>query len=148
MAKGSNHDDLLKLVCNSPIDGIIIIETDPLRIFSKGSIFWRAKVIDPSTPQIIRLFIDNPNEVLEKNIATMNDKKNFAPERSKFQFFKSLTNNAEPFIPEKSLFKSVFVSYQRKDLSLIWWNTDPIVFYFIFVIICSFILKPFVKVNI
>lgn len=147
MDNPSYHDNLLGLVQATTSDGIVI-ETDPLKISSKGSIFWRAKLTDPRTPQVIRFFVDNPKEVLEKQIVTSDNKKSFAPEKSKWHFFRSLTTNAEAFIPDSSPFKSVLVSYQRQSFPLLWWNTDPIILYFVLVLIFSFLLKPIVKVNI
>ena len=144
----SYNNQSLEHVHVSTSDGITI-DSDPLRIFSEGSILLRAKVTNTDSENYIRLYLDNSKEVLEKKIVTSDNKKHgFASEKSKFQFLKSLTVNAETFIPDHSPFKSVIVSYQRQTLPLVWWNMDPLIIYLVLVLILAFLLKPLVRVNI
>lgn len=139
--------DLLEHVQVLSSEGISI-ETDPIRIFSEGSISWRAKVIDSNTPQSISISMGNPKQEVTKRIVTMDIKERFGAKRSKYNLSSSLTNSAEPFIPASSLFRSVFVSYDRNEYSLIWWETDVIIFYFVLILIFGYALKPVIRVNI
>lgn len=139
--------DLLEHVQVFPSEGISL-ETDPIRIFSEGTIFWRAKVTDSNTPQSISIGIGNPKQEVTKRIVTMDMKERFGPRRSKYNLSNSLMNNAEAFIPASSPFRSVFVSYDRKMYPLILWPTDVIIFYFVLILIFGYTLKPVIRVNI
>ena len=141
------HDNLLTLVRTSTSDGIII-ETDPLRIVSEGSIYLRARVTDVTEQQSVRFKIDDLQDELVKNIVTIENKERFSPEKSKYQLWEALTTNAENFIIYSSPFKSVSVSYERRNYPFVFWDTDPIIIYFILTLIFGFLLKPFLRVNI
>ena len=80
--------DLLGHVQVFPSEGIAL-ETDPVRIFSEGSISWRAKIIDSNTPQSISINMGNPNQEVIKRIVTMDIKERFGPRKSKYNLSNS-----------------------------------------------------------
>ncbi|NIO22298.1 MAG: hypothetical protein GTN76_16615 [Candidatus Aenigmarchaeota archaeon] len=126
----------------------IEIETEPLRIVSLASVFWRARVTDTKDQQFVRLTMDGDDQSIEKKVVTHPQKKRFSPEKSKWHLWGSLVNHGEDFLPNTSPFLTIKVSYGRGSYPFLFWNTDPIILYFIFTFVFALLLKPIIKVYI
>lgn len=144
----SNVTDLLNKIYCDTSEGICI-ETPPLRIASEGSILWRARVLTNKGLNHIRLKVEGSDDILEKQIVTNSRIKSIFPKKLK----RSLLNNivllkVTESIPEESPFRLVSVSYRPARFGFLFWKFDPVVFFIIFTICISLIIKPFFNVRI
>lgn len=123
----------------------IFIETDPLRVISPASVYWRARVTKTKQTQFIYLSMSGVDGVIKKKIVTTGSEcQRFSPQKSKWHIWNSLTNYAENYLPDESPFKAVSVSYKRKSYTFLAWKIDPVILYFILTLIISLLLKPFI----
>lgn len=126
------------------------IEIPPLRIPDKNEAYWRVRVISPvdKDQEYIAFKIGDNNEFGQRTIATNFKQQRFAPVLSKWWFSTGLLNNAEDFLPDDSPITFVSVDYKRAAYRFLFWETDPLIIYFILTLISALIIKPVFKVVI
>jgi len=125
----------------------IVLETPPLRIVSDGSIFWRARLTGTG-PQFVRIGVDDNENIVEKQIFTVNNQISFSPKKTKSNSFDYFFNSAEAPIPPDSYFKFLSVQYLPNTYPFFFWNISSVIYFFILSLFFGLIIKPFMKVNI
>ena len=127
----------------------VTIETSPLIIESKASVFWRARVTGlDGNEHYCRISINGTDATVEKKIITSAGIQRFSPERKKWHIRNVFVNNAEDFISNSSPFDAVSVYYNRAVYPFLGWNIDPILLFFILTLIFGLALKPILRVDI
>jgi hypothetical protein len=139
-------DILDSTYCETSAD--IALETLPLRIETEGSVLWRAKVIQEASAPRIRIGVQGREQSIEKIIVTDYERKRFSPETRKWSWWNWVFHNAEGFLPDEALFRTVANEYTRASYPFLFWNVDAIVLYIIFTLIFSFVLKGVFNVTI
>lgn len=126
------------------------IETPPLRIPDKNEAYWRVRVISPidRDQEYVKFEIDDNNEFGQRMIATNFKQQRFGPVLSKWWLSTGLLNNAEDFLPHDSPITSISIDYRRAAYRFLFWQTDPLIIYFILTFILALIIKPVFKVVI
>jgi len=126
----------------------LVVETPALRSASDGSVFWRARLMEPSMESFIMVSIEGTDDRVTKTVATTPGSVKFSIEKRKINSLQDVLYSAESPITEPSLLRSVSIGYDRASYPFLFWTVSPVVYYFILTLIFGFIMKPVFKVNI
>lgn len=149
LKEGTDRDTLEKVFCETSRG--VELETLPLRIEDENSVLWRAKVvnIDPEQLPTLRFGVEGDVRPIEKQLVTgYGQQPRFAPTKKQASWFNRIFYNAEGYLPADSPFTSVSTQYARAGYSLVFWDVDVIILFFVFTLIFGFALKGVFKVDI
>ncbi|MCP4402487.1 MAG: hypothetical protein GY801_34910 [bacterium] len=146
---GTDRDILEKVFCETSPE--VRLETLPLRLEDTNSVLWRAKVVNAEPEHIptLRFGIEGDGQPIEKELVTdYGQSPRFAPAKKQASLFNKIFYNAEGYLPKDSPFSSISTQYSRAGYSLVFWDVDVIILFFIFTLIFGFALKGVFKVDI
>lgn len=114
-----------------------------------GSVFWRARLNDKVKEErlYVEIGMEGMNHVSKKTIVTNDSGMRFGPQLGKWSFGEGLFGNAEGFLPDDVLIRSVRTQYERARYPFLFRSLDSIVLYFLFTMVFAFGLKRIFRVT-
>ena len=149
LKKDTDRDTLEKVFCEASPE--VELETLPLRLEDENSVLWRAKIVEANSGQIptLRFGIEGNEAPIEKQLVTAyGQHPRFAPSKKHASLFNRIFYNAEGYLPADSPFTAISTQYNRAGYSLVFWDVDAIILFFVFTLIFGFALKGVFKVDI
>lgn len=126
----------------------IVLETAPLRIAQDATILWRARITDANANQAVRFIFNGAADGITRPVVTQAATTHFSAEQRKLKTLMDFFYTAEERVPDRSIFRSVYIGYEPAKYRLLKWRFSPIVYYFILAIVFGFVLKPVIKVTV
>jgi len=126
----------------------ITLESPAIKIPSKSSVYWRARLSKPADKTFVRISIDHHEVQAKKITVTGSRASRFSSERRKISSLSDLLYSAGQPIPNNSQFMQIRTDYRAAAYPFLFWNISPIVYFFILTLGFGLLLKPILKVNI